>query len=82
MRTDDKIECEGCGKRYYPAQGWAHKDCVVANRVDLVANKSPVVANKPDELVANRHGKYRDPEKRRGYMKAYMARKRAGLKGG
>jgi hypothetical protein len=89
MRTDDKVECAGCGVRHFRGLSWAHTKCLVANRVDSVANESSVVANKPavvanseGEVVANKKGKYRDAEKRRGYMKAYMARRRAMLKGG
>lgn len=80
--------CVWCRGEYYEAGGWRHEGCVVANRVDLRA-KSAVVANAPVEksdrkLVANgtRHGKYRDVEARREYMRAYMARRRKEARNG
>lgn len=89
MRTDGKVWCEGCGEWYFPALAWKHGVCVVANkpvvvanRVDLVANESPVVANTEVELVANKHGVYADRQKRREYMRQYMAKRRKEMRNG
>lgn len=42
----------------------------------VVANEPKVVANVVANAVPSRHGKYADAEKRRAYMRAYMAKKR------
>lgn len=68
------MQC-GCGKAYYPSQAWIHDgrnpDCMVANAVEMVDNT-------PRLLVANsKHGKYRDIDKRRDYMRSYMAKRRS-----
>lgn len=62
--------------------GWAHDSldrCEVAARkrvvVHGVANAAPLVANEK-----SRHGVYADLEKRRGYMRELMSRKRAAAK--
>ena len=52
--------------------GRSHR-CVGNAQVTVVANKPEMVAN----VVANRHGKYADLDKRRAYMRAYMAKRRA-----
>ena len=56
---------------------------VVANSPQTVANRvanTPLVANKTvantESLVANRHGQYADKDKRREYMRDYMAKRR------
>lgn len=59
-----------------------HVGCVAPTAVHSV----PVVANTPrcefspvanaDVVVANRHGKYADPEKRKKYMRELMAARR------
>lgn len=89
QKVADKVVCEGCGVSYFPALAWKHAGCVVANepvvvanRADLVANESPVVANTEVELVANKHGVYADRQKRREYMRQYMARKRKEMRNG
>ena len=51
----------------------------VANASQRVANTAAAVANIPLPVVANstRHGKYRDIDRRRVYMREYMRRRRA-----
>ncbi len=58
---DDR--CPDCGK-LYSLVGRIHR---------CVANKAGTVANKP---VANRTGRYRDPEKRKAYMRDLMRSRR------
>jgi hypothetical protein len=62
--------CKECGEVFWHKAGHS---CVVANKPELVVNR--VVAN--TDVVANKHGKYADKDKRRGYMKEYMRQKRA-----
>jgi len=79
--NEGKCCCVWCKRETYRHLLDGHRGCLVANRVagraDLVANESVVVANAPVELVANRHGKYRDLDRRREYMRKLMARRRA-----
>lgn len=67
--------CAGCGRAYWPLQEWQHKACMVANTSDI----SDVVANSTMPVVANKHGRYADTNKRRAYMREYMAKRRAGI---
>lgn len=84
--NEGKCCCVRCGKETFRHLLDGHVSCLVvhrvANRADLVANESVVVANKPAELVANRHGKYRDLARRREYMRVLMARRRAEKRSG
>ncbi len=73
-----KVSCVGCRRETFAHLLERHRGCGVANTAPKVA----LVANAPEVLVANRgvvsrHGKYADLEKRRAYMRAYMARRRA-----
>lgn len=79
MFRDDRVQCPGCLKRYFPAQAWAHKGCVA----NTVANANPGVdnADAPLELAPvakpERYGRYADGEKRRAYMRGLMRKRRA-----
>lgn len=64
-----------CRVVHYRNGMWKHDACVVANRAVVVANK---VGSSEPALVANRHGKYRDLDARRAYMREYMRRRRNG----
>lgn len=69
--------CAQCDAHFWPAQLFFHATH------ERVANKPEVptpVANTDKIAVANRHGKYKDPAKRREYMRAYMIRWRASTK--
>lgn len=58
-----------------PGELVANKAALVANDVGMVANAPSLVANK-----ATRHGKYRNTERRKAYMRDLMRRKRAARK--
>ena len=69
--------CIGCKKVYDEdsRQRLLHRDCFILFKIarEMVANKP----KKEKGLVANKHGKYSDLEKRRTYMREYMKEKRA-----
>ena len=74
MADDRKpsLTCAYCGVAYWPRQVWQHALCKTAS---VVANTAAVA--EPVGKVANsKTGKYADREKRRAYMRNYMARKR------
>lgn len=97
MKVQYKQVCTGCGKEYFPALEWKHAKCrAVANSpilaLDVVANEVPEVANKEVVVVANnsrragmsdgsRHGKYKDLEVRRVYMRELMRKRRGACLG-
>lgn len=56
-----------CGKAYWPAQAWMHEGCGKAAKVE---EAKPV----------NKSG-YKDPEKRRIYMRDLMRKRRAKVRG-
>ena len=83
------MTCIICGGQH---RGWerckvANSDMLatpLATEAETVVNKAPEVANKALAQVANgllgvanKHGQYADKEKRREYMKLYMAKRRA-----
>jgi len=86
------MKCVVCGRERNGNNEWLHvkRGCPVVVHADVLVANTAVVANSPVEKVANkapalvankvanRHGKYADPVKRREYMKRYMARRRAG----
>lgn len=86
--SDGKIECEGCGGRYYPALAWKHAGCVVVHSPKTGSPQALIGSPQASELVVHtestgsphvgsRHGVYRDAEARRRYKREWMARKRA-----
>lgn len=70
--------CPVCGRSAWPAQAWQHKNCT-AQRIppEVVVANAPEIAVTNEKVVANRHGQYADKEKRREYMRNYMAKRRA-----
>jgi hypothetical protein len=63
--------CPDCGTRHHSYQGHVFASNAVANAIKPVANN---VAN----AVANKkHGKYKDPEARKKYMRELMRSRRA-----
>jgi hypothetical protein len=87
-----KMNCSKCGKNL-ALVGRMH-NCVVANTVaNTVANnrglekqlsrlphKQEIAGAEPAPATTSRHGKYADADKRKAYMRDYMARRRADQK--
>lgn len=59
-----------------PVKVVANITAPVEKVANMVANTSDMVANKIHHV--SRHGKYADADKRREYMRKYMAARRAG----
>lgn len=71
------LTCPVCKKDFFPKQQWIHAKCKVVLMVEPVANNESV-ANESVAKVANKHGVYKDKEKRLKYMRELMRKKRAG----
>ena len=73
----DAPKCRLCGERHWGTCNSFLMDPVVVSVDELVANVAVnTVVNKE-----SRHGRYADKEKRRGYMKEYMRKRRLEKRG-
>lgn len=75
---DDRMQCPGCGARYFPALARKHAGCVVVH-APLVVHESAVLVVHAE----SRHGKYADAEARKKYRRDWARedrkRKREGV---
>ena len=72
-----------CKKAAFDALDKAQDKPEVVNRpVSLATNQAQSIGTveKAHQKVANRHGKYADPDRRKSYKREYMAKRRAGAK--